>query len=227
MSASSFEEKTLAMWLGWLERIDLELVVMHMNRKVWKETIEMMRKNEHVRETGGFFADFLTRVYVDAQAMRVRRQAEINKGVVSLARLIASLQRNPQILTKERHVALYREKYPDNPVMAAAAEAEFSLLWGEEAIQVEPDALSPDLDRLRSVVEPVKDFADKHVAHLDYTPVEKMPTFNELDETIDTLGELFSKYYLVLSGSSKGVSASIIDDWLAAFRVAWIAETLD
>jgi hypothetical protein len=106
MSASSFEEKTLAMWLGWLDRIDLELVVMHMNRKVWKETIEMMRENEHVRETGGFFADFLTRVYVDAQAMRVRRQAEINKGVVSLARLIASIQRNPQILTKERHVAL-------------------------------------------------------------------------------------------------------------------------
>jgi hypothetical protein len=221
MTASPFEEKTLAMWLGWLDRIDLELVVMHMNRKIWKETIEMMRGNDHVRQTGAFFADFLTRIYVDAQAMRVRRQAEISKGVVSLARLIESLQGNPQILTKERHLALYSEKYPDNPVMAVAAEAEFASLWGEEATQVGPEALAVDLERLRSVVDPVKDFADKHVAHLDYTPVEKMPTFDELDQAIDSFGVLFSKYYLVLTGSSKGVSATIVDDWLAPFRVPW------
>jgi hypothetical protein len=57
--------------------------------------------------------------------------------------------------------------------MASVGEAEFGSLWGEEAVQAEPDVLSADLDRLRSVVEPVKDFADKHVAHLDYTPAEE------------------------------------------------------
>lgn len=227
MSASRFGEKTLALWLEWLNRIDLELVVMHMNRKIWKETIKMMRGNDHVRETGAFFADFLTRVYVDAQAMRVRRQAEINNGVVSLGRLIASIQKNPQVLTRERHLGLYKEKYPDDPVMASVGEAEFGSLWGEEAVQVEPHALSADLDRLRSVVERVKDFADKHVAHVDYTPVEKMPTFKELDEAINTFGDLFSKYYLALTGSSKGASATIIDDWMAPFRVAWISEVSD
>lgn len=115
---STFERETLARWLEWLERVDLELVVMHMNRKVWRDTIDMMRSNDQVKETGAFFADFLTRLYVDAQAMRVRRQGEVNKGVVSLARLISSIQSNPQVLTKERHVSLYSEQYPDNDLMA-------------------------------------------------------------------------------------------------------------
>jgi hypothetical protein len=101
---TTFERETLARWLEWLERIDLDLVVMHMNRKVWRQTIDMMRSNDHVKETGTLFADFITRLYVDAQAMRVRRQGEVNKGVVSLARLIDSIESNPQILTKERHV---------------------------------------------------------------------------------------------------------------------------
>jgi hypothetical protein len=70
----------------------------------------------------------------------------------------------------------------------------------------------------------VKDFADKHVAHLDYTPVDDMPTFDELNSAIDAFGALFSKYYRTLTGSSKGVSATIIDDWMAPFQVAWLPQ---
>ncbi len=218
---SNFERLTLARWMKWLDRIDLELVVMHMNRKVWRDTIDMMRSNNHIKTTGAFFADFLTRLYVDGQAMRVRRQGEVNTGVVSLARLIDSIQSNPQFLTKERHIGLYAEVYPDDEVMAEVAKSEFEAAWGVDAPHVDPERLVADLDELGSVVGPVKDFADKHVAHLDYTPVDEMPTFNELNAAIDVFGTLFSKYYLALTGSSKGVSATIIDDWMAPFQVAW------
>lgn len=68
-SMSTFEQETLDRWFEWLGRIDLELVVMHMNRKVWRQTIDMMRSTNHVRERGAFFADFITRLYVDAQSM--------------------------------------------------------------------------------------------------------------------------------------------------------------
>ena len=100
MNPSAFEGKSLATWLGWLDRVDQELLVMHMNRKVWRQTIDMMRENNHVRETGAFFANFLTRLYTDAQVMRVRRQGEVRRGVVSPARLISSIQSNPHILTR-------------------------------------------------------------------------------------------------------------------------------
>lgn len=54
-----------------------------------------------------------------------------------------------------------------------------------------------------------------------------MPTFDELNQAMNTLGELFSKYYMVLTGSSKGVAATIIDDWVAPFSVAWISKPSD
>ena len=186
----------------------------------------MMRSNEHVRATGAFFADFLTRLYVDAQAMRVRRQGEVSKGVVSLARLIDSISNNAEILTKERHVSLYAELYPKEEFMADIARSEFESMWGADASHVDPEQLIADLEELRTAVDPVKDFADKHVAHLDYTPVDEMPTFDELNAAMDVFGTMFSKYYLTLTGSSKGVSATIIDDW-TVFAAPSVAELLD
>lgn len=222
MTASAFFKEVLDRWNGWLERVNDELLVLHMNRDVWRKTIEMMQATDAVRDTGGFFADWITRLYVDAQVMRIRRQAEDSKGVVSLGRLMSSIRKQPEILTRERHVALYLDKYPDDPVMKMVAIEEFNSLWDHDASYADPERVAADIEKLRAMIDPVKEFANKHVAHLDHTPVGQTPTFDELDQAVNTLGELFERYHLAVTGVAGSTTPTIINDWMAPFQVAWL-----
>jgi hypothetical protein len=206
MSTSAFFDEVLGRWNGWLERVNDELLVLHMNRDVWRKTIEMMQGNSAVRDTGGFFADWITRLYVDAQVMRIRRQAEDSKGVVSLGRLMGAIHKQPEVLNRERHIALYLEKYPDDPVMEMAATSEFESLWGKDAPHAVPERVAADLEKLQSVVGPVKEFANKNVAHLDHAPVGQIPSFDQLDQAVNTLGVLFERYHLAVTGIRQGAT---------------------
>lgn len=46
MTASAFFADALDRWNQWLESVELELLLLHKNRDVWKKTVEMMRAND-------------------------------------------------------------------------------------------------------------------------------------------------------------------------------------
>lgn len=106
--------------------------------------------------------------------------------------------------------------------MSMIAVREFESLWGQGASQADPERVAADLEKLQAAVDPVKEFADKHVAHLDHTPVDEVPSFEELDQAINTLGDLFKRYYRAVTGVSGSITLTIIDNWMAPFRVAWL-----
>jgi hypothetical protein len=66
--------------------------------------------------------------------------------------------------------------------------------------------------------------ADKRVAHLDYTkPIDPVPTYVDLDEAIDTLGSVFNKYNVLLTGTAMlFMEPVIVDNWKAVFQVPWL-----
>lgn len=66
--------------------------------------------------------------------------------------------------------------------------------------------------------------ADKRVAHLNYRkPIDPAPTYADLDEAIDTLGEVFNKYDVLLTGTSfLKIEPTIVVDWTTIFQVPWL-----
>jgi hypothetical protein len=69
----------------------------------------------------------------------------------------------------------------------------------------------------------VKAYVDEHIAHSDKRPRTPLPTFAELDAALDLIGELMSKYCLLLTAAGlPDVVPTIQNDWEAVFRQPWI-----
>ena len=74
---------------------------------------------------------------------------------------------------------------------------------------------------LKQTAALVSRWADENVAHMGRVQTA-MPTFNDLDAAINTLGGLFTKYNLVLTGNyMPNIAPEIMDDWQQPFRKAW------
>jgi hypothetical protein len=69
----------------------------------------------------------------------------------------------------------------------------------------------------------VREYVDKHVAHYDKSPMKTLPTFVDLNRSVNYLGRLLKKYTLVLTASSLlRVTPTPQYDVLAIFREPWL-----
>jgi len=92
---------------------------------------------------------------------------------------------------------------------------------------MDPGYIQNDRDALDAECKPVKDYANRMLAHR--TPIEEMPlTIGQLNRAIDAFEPMLVKYYAIVNGASLvGLEPSIIGDWTAPFRIAWSPEAND
>ncbi len=94
---------------------------------------------------------------------------------------------------------------------------------GEVGNHLDPSIPQGDLARLAEIAETVKSYVDQHVAHSDQKPGETMPTFNDIDAAIDVIGDLFTKYVLLLTAAGYAQLTPVIQhNWKAIFREPWL-----
>jgi hypothetical protein len=123
-----------------------------------------------------------------------------------------------QRLTRERYVAKW------DALDRRRGEDSFTEHFaGDAGDHLDAAIVRADLDTLSSAALPIARFVDRHVAHVDADPLDSLPTFAELNEAIDTIGELFKKYALLFTASGWVTLEPVPqNDWLAVFRVPWI-----
>ena len=70
----------------------------------------------------------------------------------------------------------------------------------------------------------LRKYTNKTVAHIDVRQqMTSVPTFGDLDDSIDALARLCGKYSILLRGEGIAFFEPVIQyDWQAVFRVAWI-----
>jgi hypothetical protein len=89
---------------------------------------------------------------------------------------------------------------------------------------LDPSIHIADIASLDRDAKLVKGFVDQHLAHTQAKPTAQMPTFADLDEAIDSVGEMFKKYSTTLTGASwMTLEPALNHDWKAIFRLPWIA----
>ncbi len=83
------------------------------------------------------------------------------------------------------------------------------------------DIADRDFAALRSDAKRVSVYVNEHLAHDMASPtVAELPTFADLHAAIDSVGDLFRKYALMLTGGWWATLEPVIqDDWKAIFRV--------
>jgi hypothetical protein len=190
---------------------------MHHNRNVYR-TVTQIAVDHGGLPPSAFFP-YLNATYGVTQVAAVRRQADVRKDTVSLARLLDQIRGKPQRLTRDGFV----ERFGPDDIRAGFAT--WSRLFARRVRDyVDPALVKADLDELRAVAKQAKDWADKRVAHTGREQVAKPPTLGELDGAIDTIGRVCERNNLLLLGSSYHHLAppGVREDLDALFRQAWV-----
>jgi hypothetical protein len=217
---SKFQDEMFTQWQQkWVPKIDENLKLLWYHREVWQQVRDLLT-NEHERYgSDGTFLGRFTKMYVDSQAMAVRRLADQGKQVMSFARLIEQMRDQPSVLSRDRYRSMCWDSagpgWSDD-----SADADYDRYAAPGRDELDRSLLERDLQRLLADAEKVVEYANKTVAHDDSRAFEVQVTFGELAKVVDDIAELWwYRYHTLLTGIGR-VEPSIAGDPLAPFRVA-------
>jgi hypothetical protein len=163
--------------------------------------------------------------------------------VSSLAKLIEQIRNRPRLITGEWWISGWRD--PTDPDLAWEAEQAWVSPYANKTREhLDPRIPKEDYATLLRESKHVTDYVDAYIAHSGQmlrraspsspAEVENVPpdrvslSAKDVHEAIDAIGELFKKYYNLLTASSFAFLEPVIQhDWMAVFRVPWMKPESD
>ena len=206
-------------WKRWLKVIYKDLVTLAAYRHVFQEIQEIVRKNPKVN-VGSSFHDLIATGYSTFASISVRRQLDRDRRSVSLALLMDDILKNPAALSRRRMVKLYqRSRLP-----AAMAHRHMDNSQRMGRVRINMRQVRKDLAALDCNCNRVRRYVNKHVAHRNRQPLRSLPTFEDLNRSIDFLEELFKRYNFLIEGSGLlHLTPTWQYDWKSVLRAPWIS----
>jgi hypothetical protein len=162
------------------------------------------------------FWDWISRNFVSASLLGIRRQIDKDNRAVSLARLLHDISENSGLITRDFFTSLYPREMQD------LGNNDFNEIAGVSAANYPRSEAEKDKQLLYDLGSSFRDYIDRRLAHFDKADNVTIGTFADLYEGIDKIGELFRKYCLLLSGTSILLIPVPQYDWKSIFRVPWI-----
>ena len=136
---------------------------------------------------------FIRRNYVTFMCMGVRRLIDNDPQTTSLLRILEDIRDNSNAFNK----SWFLEQHPDAP-----GEDLFEEFFGENGT-LKKETASSDIEKLQWTTKKVKDYADKWEAHWDRQRFKvKYPNYRDLDFAVDSITEIYKRYYYLLKQSS-------------------------
>lgn len=97
---------------------------------------------------------------------------------------------------------------------------------GRVGRHLDPSIPAADFAKLTDAAADVKAYVDRHVAHTEKPPrvaAGVTLTLKDVHDDIDVIGDLFKKYFNLLTGSSYlFLEPEIQHDWMAVFQQPWM-----
>lgn len=147
----------------------------------------------------------------------VRRQLDKDPDSISFARLLGEIIAAPEIIFRDRYVALYKTNHRE------MAGKHFDRLVGAGRTSIDPAAPAKELAKLKTTADCIRKYANKRIAHFDISDFKNVPTYAELDDSLDYLEELLKRYLLLFRAEAYSTIVPVWQyDWKQVFRKAWI-----
>ena len=205
-------------WDRWICTIYKDVVKLVEHQQIFEKVQNVIKANPEIQKPNEFYR-FLEDTYGAFIAIGIRRQIKPQKGG-SLVRLLEDIQGNPSVLSRRRFVGLYSANMQSDA--SHIFDGRFS---GSCPDHIDPAIVQQDLDELEAHTCKVEKYTDKCVAHTD-KQVPPIPTFAELDTSIDCLKKFTIKYSLLLKAedlTNNFVPPFITEDNMEViFSVPWI-----
>lgn len=211
-------------WRRWFDIIHDDIVRLASSRQIYRETVKIYRANRRLH--GDYtFINWVSLNYVRALAIGIRRQAELDKDVISLARLLDDIARNGFLVKRSWYVAevLRNRDRTDLEFVERTAQRDFNWFAPTGSSQVSSKLVQRDLDRLQHVAGKVIKFVNRRVAHWDKRRFNDMVTYGDVHKALRTLDRLLVKYHLLIRQAGLfGATPFIQGNWKSVFRIPWV-----
>lgn len=205
--------------------IESEVIRMMGNREIFQELIRISKNNSKINK-GNSFWDFLKESYVALMVSAVCRQTDTDPRSSSLINLLNTLlkPRVSEVLTKDWYCKQYHR---DNDIMPGFMEGigkgDFEEHFGSGE-HLDTSTVQDDLDELMERTKEIKRYRNKRIAHRDRNNKLVFDVnFNDLDEAIETVRKITSKYYLLLKQGGNDLIPIDQTDWQEILTVPWIS----
>lgn len=205
-------------WKSWLGQIDREVTDLFLSRHIWRSLQQVI--GDHPAMPSSVYFEWQAQCYAAAQAVAVRRQREVKDGVITLGRLMTEMAETPELLTRQRYVSMY------DWGMQHLGDRHFDRWAPSGGAHLDGAVVGDDLVSLLKRAENIKRYVDKRLAHYEKPrPAGKVPSFADLDDAVEALGEMYRKYAGLLTGGDRiEMTPAIQYDWMAPFRMPWIPQ---
>lgn len=212
------DDAVFAKWDKWLSTIYDDVQQLLVNRHIVREVQEIIRSNPSIQSDDTFYGTMWL-CYATTAVIGIRRQLDTDMDSVSFARLLSEIQNRAEVLSRQRYVALYL----GSTVGTDYADEEFDKFAGARGPHVDPAGVGNDLLTLNQKGQKVREFTNKRIAHHDKAEFKNIPTFAEVDECLDYLESLLTKYVALFRAE---VLMQVVPDWQydwkEVFRRPWI-----
>ena len=190
-------------------------------REMFWELQEITKENPNILKHGAFF-DWMCTNYVAAVAMNVRAFIDHRNDVQSLWRVLFEILKNPGVISRRAHCALYRGTSAGRDL--DMGNRTFNNVVGKGRNALRQGQIKKDLHLLEDSCERVQKFVNKRIAHrTPESELRRLPIFNELDDAMNTIDQLFCKYNLLLTASGMSSAFSTRQyNWKEALYEPWI-----
>lgn len=206
----------------WLEPLYRQILELNHRRQLHDEFVELLEAQGHPQR--GIFGEAFHRMYLDAQCLAIRRQADDDSRTLSLRRLIGQLEQHRKHFTREWYVGRWVGRKPRDEV-----DRKFHTKMANDAFDRFVDASKPDqlggqvlqVDReaLDRATESVVAYVNSLVAHAQREPEKRETTYDDFHEAIEHLSEMLKRYYLLINQGGLATSTPVIQgDWKGPFR---------
>lgn len=213
-------------WSEWISSIESAVTELCVGREVYKETLEMYRRNPEIQKPSLFYS-WMRGLFITWSVTLIGRLVDPRKDTRSFVRFLRSIRKSSNSLSREHHVALYINTMMNFSAEEAAriANREFDCLVGKTETSLPKKQVEADVAQLIEVTKPIITFRHERVAHLAANPSEQLPSYEHLDAAVSALVDLLRKYSLLIRGVSADPFPPIQYDWMEIFRVPWIVES--
>lgn len=215
-----------------------DVFTMHHHRAIWRRVNDLVQANEAVADSTSAFWSLWRQTYSNTQAIAVRRQADTDDQLGSIARVIQEMTETPEAMTREFWLSQWRQD-EDDPYWQQVAAKQWDDYFGG-GDHLDPAIPAADIEELQAGSARVKEYVDLHVAHMDARTIPRRtgppraerpvapPTrasdlrLDEIHDGIDLVGRMFVKYAGLLTAATWTELTPIIqDDWEGIFEVPW------
>lgn len=214
--------KLLGKWRAWLRVIWRDVVDLHHRRRVFLRVADAFEKNTELHDDNTFW-EWMATNYAWAVALGVRRQADSDSDVISMARLLADLEDHAPILTRDWFVRAYVSRPPaDRHHFLEPAHRAFDQFAARKESYVSIKRIQVDRKRLEKVAWRVTRWVNRRLAHQSMRPLGvRGVSLRTVYGAIDELGRLYTRCALLLNQASSGPLPTLLGDWEKPFRIPW------